>query len=82
MSDQIPTCPYCQHQFQTRSGLNQHLRTVVACIRQQEEQGIQVLLKKDILCTDCSKSFTSKQSLEYHTIRCKVKAAKVEKQNG
>ena len=73
----VLTCKYCNHAFRTLSGLNQHLRTVVSCVKQQEELGIQVH-KQSISCNDCKKTFTSKQSLSYHDRCCKVKLKKKE----
>lgn len=74
---EIPTCQFCEAQFNTRSGLFQHQRTVVSCVLKQEKLGIIVKHKKDFSCDGCKKKFTTKASLVYHLEICKEKVIKM-----
>lgn len=65
------TCDYCKKEFSSKSMMIRHQSTVKKCIELQVEHGVTPHIK-DFNCTNehCSKTFTSKGSLDYHLARC------------
>ena len=71
-----PTCKYCESVFKSKSGLVQHLRTVTACVKRQEIDGITVH-QRSYACETCNKKFSSTSSFKYHSTICKEKLKKI-----
>jgi len=61
-------CEYCGKEFATRPNLLRHQRTVALCIQLQKNPRHQMFE-----CSHCNKSYTSKNNLNAHFLRCRNK---------
>lgn len=62
-------CPYCGKIFSTKHNLKVHTTTAVYCRKLRNDVSKTEDIQKQ--CTHCEKTFTSKQTLLYHSRICK-----------
>lgn len=58
-------CEFCNSSFSTKSNLAAHQKRTKKCLKLQNKE-----ILEDFVCTDCSKTFTSKQTLIEHIEKC------------
>lgn len=70
-------CPYCNNTFNSKYTLKNHIRTARYCI-QKREGTVNV---EEFVCSKCPKTFTSKQWLLSHQIKCGESIGKLQERN-
>ena len=66
------TCEYCKKEFNQKSSLNRHQKTVKSCIFIQKQKNVNIELRS-IKCEYCQKKLSSNTKLKYHFSICKLK---------
>ena len=66
------TCKFCGKQFKTKYLLNKHQTQAKYCLKIQESQNSQEIIKSFVTCTFCNKNFSS-STFNRHDSTCKKK---------
>jgi hypothetical protein len=65
------TCQYCKREFERKSALNNHQKTVRSCLRIQEKNNVKIE-KRLFYCDFCKKELCSKARLKTHIVICRT----------